>query len=246
MKDMDNASKSILHIDQPVQNLSLSNASTAFLTELRELKNKSFVPSTFDDDLHKALSNISATNISKVNANDQGGRVISFSTVVIREYPIIIGDNPSTRKGPPLSIAWNSISDVSVDIDNFEEIRGPNRRVEAKMYLFSDHRVNLLRSLGFSTKHIREGVKTANIGRRKRQKTVENLNLSGMHENFEYFKRNTCNLLLLGRRKKKEREYLKKHVPSYNKDSLDDSIRSTKAHTKKNSSFETLKTQNSH
>ena len=37
---------------------------------------------------------------------------VKFSTVEIRSFPMILGDNPSVSKGPPVTLAWDYDSDI--------------------------------------------------------------------------------------------------------------------------------------
>ena len=84
----------------------------------------------------------------------------------------------------------------------------------------SEHRENILQKLGFSQKDMDWGIKAANIARRKQRKTRANLHASDIHEKLETLRKNVKNGLTLGRNKKKEPEYLDRHVPSYNKTNM--------------------------
>ena len=46
---------------------------------------------------------------------------VKFSSVKIREYPMIPGDNPSVSNGPPLTMDWTASKTFSVTIDRFED-----------------------------------------------------------------------------------------------------------------------------
>ena len=140
---------------------------------------------------------------------------VHFSQVHIREHPIIVGDNPSVIKGVPLSIAWEHVSAFSMSVDKYESLRGDFRREMQAMKMEPRHRSNLLRQLGFSAREVMEGTKAANIVRGNRRSTRETLSAHRLHETAERFKRGVLNVVTLGNRKRKEREYLKKHVPSY-------------------------------
>lgn len=49
---------------------------------------------------------------------------VAFSTVEIRSFPIILGDNPACDdNGPPLAIDWQHVSSQRVRIDQYEEWR---------------------------------------------------------------------------------------------------------------------------
>lgn len=52
-----------------------------------------------------------------------GDLSVSFSTIDVREFPVVVGDNPSTSAGPPISISWNPNCELSIDIEEFEDYR---------------------------------------------------------------------------------------------------------------------------
>lgn len=50
-------------------------------------------------------------------------RRVSFSNVVVREFPRCLGDNPSVTDGPPLSIGWKPVAVYTKDVDDYEKQR---------------------------------------------------------------------------------------------------------------------------
>ena len=48
---------------------------------------------------------------------------VRFDKLSIREYPIVIGDSPSTSRGVPLSIGWKYAPECTVDLDAYEATR---------------------------------------------------------------------------------------------------------------------------
>ena len=50
---------------------------------------------------------------------------VRFVSVELREYPIILGDNPSCTAGPPIAIAldWDYDTLTSCTIDEYESMR---------------------------------------------------------------------------------------------------------------------------
>ena len=56
---------------------------------------------------------------------------IRWSTVEIREYAIILGDNPSVIRGVPLTMDWTPLSSISVELEDYERLKPhPPRRPE--------------------------------------------------------------------------------------------------------------------
>ena len=71
---------------------------------------------------------------------------VSFNNLCIREFDIIMGDNPSCSEGPPLSLGWEHGDDLVFDLDDYECKRKP-RRTPAQMKMGSEYRWKLLQSL---------------------------------------------------------------------------------------------------
>jgi len=63
---------------------------------------------------------------------------VSFSAVTVRQYDLVLGDNPSCRF--PLSLGWNHNQEETVNVDSFEEQRGEreaqasNNRIQPRLY----------------------------------------------------------------------------------------------------------------
>jgi hypothetical protein len=56
---------------------------------------------------------------------------IRWSTVEIREYAIILGDNPSVIRGVPLTMDWTPLSSISLELEDYERLKPhPPRRPE--------------------------------------------------------------------------------------------------------------------
>jgi hypothetical protein len=132
---------------------------------------------------------------------------VSFGNVQIREYPIVLGDNPGGSSGPPLSIEWTHQSESSVPLDAYEQDR-PNRRDRAEMCMPAFLRVKMLQEAGYSRAEIVALQKPVNITRVQRRRTNATLNLQTLHEITERTRRKTLNLLSLGTRKRKEKHFL--------------------------------------
>jgi len=45
---------------------------------------------------------------------------VGFGSLAFREYPIIMGDNPSVSEGVPLALDWDYVNEYDVTIDNYE------------------------------------------------------------------------------------------------------------------------------
>jgi hypothetical protein len=132
---------------------------------------------------------------------------VSFSNVRIREYPITIGDNPSTTTGIPITIEWTHVAEIDCSIDDYESQKlEPRTMVELR--LPAKLRDEMLKEQGFSVDARRNGMKAANIGRLQRRRTSETMNLAPLQEMIEKMSRATLNTTVNRRRKRKERELL--------------------------------------
>jgi len=74
-------------------------------------------------------------------------RKVGFGDVLIYGFPMILGDHPGTRKGLPVTIAWEYQSVESYDIDAYEYMHKDVERVIRKRILTHDYRREYLTSL---------------------------------------------------------------------------------------------------
>ena len=132
---------------------------------------------------------------------------VSFSKIHIREYPIIIGDNPSIMTGVPITIDWVHVSEIKFTIDEYEDFK-PESRTMAQLRMPSSCRNGILQRQGFSTAEIRRGLRMANITKGQRRKTIEGESLSSVQETAERIKRATLNATFRRKQKAKERQLL--------------------------------------
>ena len=88
-------------------------------------------------------------------------RNISFSTLEIRHYEMILGDNPGGSSGPPLSLGWNYDEDQTkvLDMEDYEQTREARRKVD-QLHLKPGNRIDLL--LQHSNCTVREMQKASN------------------------------------------------------------------------------------
>jgi hypothetical protein len=61
---------------------------------------------------------------------------VEFAFLEVREYPIVIGDNPSVKEGPPITIDWahDPSTQFVLDVNTFEHMRG-TRRISSQLVL---------------------------------------------------------------------------------------------------------------
>ncbi|CAJ1930915.1 unnamed protein product [Cylindrotheca closterium] len=136
---------------------------------------------------------------------------VSFSNIQIREYPIIVGDNPAIMTGTPITIDWEHVEEFDCSIDDYEQAK-PKPRNMLELRLPARNRDEILKSQGFSLKDRQVGKKAANTTRRQRRRTSETMNLSIVQESIEKAKRAALNATIYRSRKQKEREFLKEFI----------------------------------
>jgi hypothetical protein len=66
-------------------------------------------------------------------------RRVSFSNVEIRRYPMILGDNPATPSGPPLSLGWEYEVLPAMNVTDFESFRLRSRRFKSNHLILSHY-----------------------------------------------------------------------------------------------------------
>jgi len=106
---------------------------------------------------------------------DQMPRTASFGTLEIREYPITLGDNPGGVQGPPITLDWqhNEKQTRLVELENYEDTRGP-RRDRRELYMGDNlRRWRLLRENGFKMEELNRACSDAENVRRQRRKSLK-------------------------------------------------------------------------
>jgi hypothetical protein len=138
------------------------------------------------------------------------GKSVRFDNISIREYPIIIGNNPGVSGGVPFTLDWTPVQHdpVVLTIDDYEEARPGPPRSQSELKIPSSYRTEVLRRLGFSRRDIQMGTKEANIIRSRRRRTIETLHLSAAQEIVERIKRSAMNATIRRSAKSKERQMM--------------------------------------
>ena len=114
---------------------------------------------------------------------------VRFSTVEIRKYEIILGDNPAVSKGPPITIDWKPFARTILRVDTHIKMN-PRRRLKPKeMVLPLFHRDLLLKNSGYSRNDLLEATKQCNIIKGQRSATVRKLQMAYVEEFSETMKK---------------------------------------------------------
>lgn len=127
-----------------------------------------------NEDINMTVQDINAENklhescplphasIQDTDDNTSRRRRVSFDSINIREYFIELGDNPSCRNGPPLTIGWDFDELGRFDLEQFEEFRPP-RRFSRQMIIPLGRRQEILFQSGYSASDFVETMDDINI-----------------------------------------------------------------------------------
>ena len=94
------------------------------------------------------------------------GNNVTFHEVRIYEFPVIIGDNPASPSGPPLSIGWRCYNQRSMDINLYEQTRKPKK---TNLVVSETKRIKRLKGAGFTDNQIDRATELADKIRRSRR-----------------------------------------------------------------------------
>jgi len=98
---------------------------------------------------------------------------VSFDTVKFRAYPIILGDNPGGRDGPPLTLSWDYEESDTFSMTDFEDARMPfHRHGEEELDLDAETRRSILERAGYTDEEIKQGEEEADKVRRSRTRCI--------------------------------------------------------------------------
>ena len=102
-------------------------------------------------------------------------RNVSFHTMEIREYGVVLGDNPSCSSGPPVQLAWNPHDSTKLRIDDYEEHRPPRRDRAEMLMSYNVRWWSLMRESGYTVSQLKRATDACQEERKARQKTVRKI-----------------------------------------------------------------------
>jgi len=97
---------------------------------------------------------------------------IKFNTVEIREYPIVLSNNPACEYGPSIEIGWE-YTDTLFKVSQYEKERIGKRRRErpgrqSQLYLSQVRREAILKEAGYTDEEVKTAVKDKRRARMQR------------------------------------------------------------------------------
>mmetsp|Transcript_8350 Transcript_8350/g.12861 ORF Transcript_8350/g.12861 Transcript_8350/m.12861 type:complete len:319 (+) Transcript_8350:153-1109(+) len=191
------------------------NSLRIYLLEQEKGKSCIYKSPTFEQDLALSLEAEKEESCSEFTIDHRDITQVRFDHVTIYEFPMIIGDHPG-QSGIPVTIDWEPECITQIAMDKYEHFRSGHRRTRQEMHLSRMHRERILREHGdFTRSEMNKALKGANQTRMQRRSTSRNLRFSKVHETMEYVGSNLRNAAVLGRRKRKEQQFLQQYVPNY-------------------------------
>lgn len=140
------------------------------------------IPTQIDADEQDSREDLPAKHASLVMLENfrepyHRGKQVSWGSLNIKMYPIICGDHPDCVHGPPLTIAWDHVAEVTKSIDEVEMKRSNKTSPATRINWLA--RRQLVRSLGATNEDIDEA---QNESRRCRQQREATLSRMRFHE----------------------------------------------------------------
>ena len=102
---------------------------------------------------------------------------VKFNTVEIREYDIILSNNPACEYGPSIEIGWEytdiNTADDAIRVSQYEKDRFGKRRHEkhgrpSKLYLSQVRRESILKKAGYTEKEVNAAIRDKRKARLQR------------------------------------------------------------------------------
>lgn len=123
--------------------------------------------------------------LKKFGSRDTPKKHVSYSSTVIREFGVIIGDNPSVNEGIPVTLEWDHHNEVAYGVEDYEnDHRQPKKETLEEMKLTREQRDAIAKELGYSDRKIKKishDVKFSTLSRKK--KVIQTLHLDVLKEN---------------------------------------------------------------
>lgn len=161
---------------------------------------------TFREDILECVEDNLRFEKTDESADTETSTRVRFSNVTIQEYAIQPCVNPGGNNGCPLTIGWEPVDLLTLDINAFEDNRSWNRRGLSSLRMVAEDRADLLRGMGYTQKEIMAGTRAANRTRRDRFETISRLDSARSEELIERVCRSIHNVLTC--KKRREQAFL--------------------------------------
>ena len=125
-------------------------------------------------------------------------RKVHFTTVSVRHYPIILGNNPFVTSGPSLELAWeyeSSMNEMNIPLDSYEAFHAPIRRSEWDLALSRGERESQLLESGCTREEIAMAIRETSRIKSQRAQTALNIKMEALEEFTENARRRGMEIL---------------------------------------------------
>lgn len=165
------------------------------------------VPVVSDEEFNHSFSLLPVVDTTSTTYEKSASKKVQFSNLSILEFGIDIGDNPTPKSGPSITIQWKNHSIHIVSVDEYEKASTSRRRGRELLIPPAERLAKLLRA-GYKHRQIISETRPVNIVRTQRRKTLATLSSFELHEMSEKISRTTKNILSFGLLQRKEKEFL--------------------------------------
>jgi len=111
---------------------------------------------------------------------------VSFSSLQVRTYETILGDNPSCSTGPALGLGWRyDPSQLNASIDEYERRHKHSDSQPEDLVLHRYEREAILLNTGYTRHDLAESVRGITKVKNRRRQTVHNLPVAWLEERAE-------------------------------------------------------------
>lgn len=125
---------------------------------------------------------------------------VSFHNLQIREYDVVLGDNPSCRYGPPVEIGWDYSEANEIRLDDI--ITENSNEKKTRKLLDANVRYDMVRGAGYTDSDILKSMRDAHIIKKQRHKSINNEKYDKINERIENISRK---FKKIGKEKKKDK-----------------------------------------
>jgi hypothetical protein len=163
----------VMKVSDLQQESKLTDSDREILTNMKEIQNHSWKPV---DSLVVSLGT-NTERISSIKGSRTGNRTrcktkreISFDKVIVREYAMTMGDNPSCSYGPPVCLDWLYLETTNLKLEEYERTR-PRKRNMRQLVLNYYRRCEILESAGYDSAEMKRTTRQINRVKRQRDTT---------------------------------------------------------------------------
>ena len=107
---------------------------------------------------------------------------VSFGSITILVFPIVLGENPSCSSGAPIQIGWKPVESSTRDIALYDYLRESQRRPRKSLGISVPRRAQLLIQAGYSIDQIADAAMKVQAIQRQR---AESLQATGLGERVQ-------------------------------------------------------------